>query len=187
MTLNSRKQITGVYAGDLLAAHRAGCEEVKRQSMIPVDASFDIVLTTNSGYPLDQNLYQTVKGISAASEIVKKGGAIICASECSDGIPAHGNFGKILQLRDSARELLDMFEAPSFRMFDQWQVQKQAIIQTQADCYIYSSLDDAVIRNARFAPCHDIQALLANLMATYGPQARIAVLPLGPLTIPYIR
>ena len=186
VTLNGSKQITGVYAGELLTAHRAGCEEVKRHSMISVDAPFDIVITTNSGYPLDQNLYQTVKGISAASEIVKKGGAIICASECSDGVPAHGNFGKMLQMRDSAQELLDMIEEPSFRMFDQWQVQKQAIIQTRADCYIYSSLDDATIRNARLAPCHDIQALLAELVEKYGPYARIAVLPLGPLTIPYI-
>ena len=57
----------------------------------PVDAPFDIVVTTNSGYPLDQNLYQAVKGMSAAAEIVRPGGTIICAAECRDGLPDHGD------------------------------------------------------------------------------------------------
>ena len=56
----------------------------------PVEAPFDVVVTTNSGYPLDQNLYQSVKGMSAAACIVKPGGTIICAAECRDGIPDHG-------------------------------------------------------------------------------------------------
>ncbi len=187
VTLNDDRQITGVYAGELLAAHRQGCAAVKRHAMTAVDAPFDIVITTNSGYPLDQNLYQTVKGLSAASEIVREGGVIISASECSDGLPDHGNYAKILQMRGTPGELLKMIEDPSFRMFDQWQVQKQALIQTKADCYIYSSLDDATLKNARLKPCHDIGALLERLLRDYGPQARLAVLPLGPLTIPYVR
>ena len=66
VTLNASHQVTGVFAGDLLAAHSAGCAFVKENAMAGVDQPFDIVLTTNSGYPLDQNLYQTVKGMSAA-------------------------------------------------------------------------------------------------------------------------
>ena len=74
VTLNGEKQITGVVAGDVIAAHREGCKFVKETAMYAVDEPFDIVLTTNSGYPLDQNLYQTVKGMSAAAQIVKQGG-----------------------------------------------------------------------------------------------------------------
>jgi nickel-dependent lactate racemase len=155
--------------------------------MYPVDAPFDIVITTNSGYPLDQNLYQTVKGMSAAAQIVKQGGAIIAASECSDGVPNHGNYAKILKMRNSPQELLDMINDPTFNVFDQWQVQVQAIVQLKADCYVYSTLDDETIRSAQFIPCHHIEETLAELLNKYGPQARVAVLPLGPITIPFVR
>ena len=112
VTLNGEKQITGVVAGDVIAAHREGCKFVKETAMYAVDEPFDIVVTTNSGYPLDQNLYQTVKGMSAAAQIVKQGGAIISASECSDGVPDHGNYAKILKMRDTAGELLEMICDP---------------------------------------------------------------------------
>ncbi len=73
VTLNKAKQLTGVFAGDLDQAHAAGCAFVKQTAMLPVPHPFDIVITTNSGYPLDLNLYQSVKGMSAASQIVRPG------------------------------------------------------------------------------------------------------------------
>ena len=73
VTLNAKRQITGVFAGDMLAAHAAGCNFVREQAMVKVEAPYDIVVTTNSGYPLDQNLYQSVKGMSAANQIVRDG------------------------------------------------------------------------------------------------------------------
>ncbi len=187
VTLNGEKQITGVVAGDVVSAHREGCKFVKETAMYAVDEPFDIVITTNSGYPLDQNLYQTVKGMSAAAQIVKQGGAIISASECSDGVPDHGNYAKILKMRDSADELLEMICDPEFCLFDQWQVQVQAMIQKKADCYLYSTLDPKVVKNAKFIPIFSVEATLAQLVQKVGPQARIAVLPLGPLTIPYVK
>ncbi len=74
VALNKDKQITGVFAGDLDAAHAQGCDFVRQTAMQPVPRPFDIVVTTNSGYPLDLNLYQAVKGMSAAAQIVKPGG-----------------------------------------------------------------------------------------------------------------
>ena len=186
VTLNGNKEITGVFAGELLAAHRAGCAFVKNHAMYPVDHPFDIVITTNSGYPLDQNLYQTVKGMSAAAQVVKPGGAILSCSECSDGVPDHGNFAKILKMRDTPQELLAMINNPEFRVFDQWQVQSQAMIQSKADCYLYSSLDAQTVKDAKFmpvsSPCDAITELLKKK-----PEASVAVLPLGPLVIPYIK
>ncbi len=187
VTLNGEKEITNVFAGDVIAAHRIGCEFVKESAMYAVDREFDIVITTNSGYPLDQNLYQTVKGMSAAAQIVRQGGAIVSASECSDGVPNHGNYAKILQMRETPQELLDMINDPAFSMFDQWQVQVQAMVQLKADCYLYSTLDDATVAKATFIPIADVEQTLAALLAKYGPSARVAVLPLGPLTIPYVR
>ena len=68
--------------------------------MIPVSQLYDIVITTNSGYPLDQSLYQSGKGMSAASKIVKEGGAIICVSACEDGIPDYGGYLDLLKRVD---------------------------------------------------------------------------------------
>lgn len=187
VTLNGEKNITNVFAGDVIVAHRIGCEFVKESAMYAVDQSFDIVITTNSGYPLDQNLYQTVKGMSAAAQIVRQGGTIISASECSDGVPNHGNYAKILQMRNTPQELLDMINDPSFSMFDQWQVQVQAMVQLKADCCLYSTLDDATVEKAKFIPISNVEKTLTKLINTYGPNSRIAVLPFGPLTIPYVR
>ena len=97
VTLNKHKEITGVFAGELDAAHTAGCAFVQCTAMQAVDRPFDIVVTTNSGYPLDLNLYQSVKGMSAAAQVVRPGGAIIVAAECWDGIPEHGLYGQLLK------------------------------------------------------------------------------------------
>ena len=186
VTLNSRKEITSVFAGDVIRAHRLGCEFVRSSAMHAVDRPFDIVVTTNSGYPLDQNLYQTIKGMSAAAQIVRPGGAILCASECSDGVPSHGNYARLLRMRETPGELLEMIADPGFSMFDQWQVQAQALIQLKTDCHLHSSLDPAVVAAARLQPSADPGRTLALLLERFGPGARVAVLPQGPLSIPYV-
>lgn len=187
VTLNKDKEITQVFAGELFAAHAQGCAFVKEHAMIPVERRFDVVLTSNSGYPLDQNLYQAVKGMSAAHKIVKQGGAIVIASECSDGIPDHGHYAEILKLRRTPQDLLALINDPSFSQFDQWQVQKQAVVQVWADVHVYSSLPDSLVEQAMLKPVRDIQETLEQLKRKYGEQMSIAVLPLGPLTIPYVR
>jgi len=186
VALNGHKEITAVFAGELFAAHAQGCEYVKRHAMVRCDERFDVVVTSNSGYPLDQNLYQSVKGMSAAHKIVKRGGSIVCVAECSDGVPDHGNYARILRMADSPEALLAMIEQPDFRMFDQWQVQKQAVVQCWADVYVHSSLDDATVRDAKLIPAPDLAATMRMLAEKYGPAMTVAVLPQGPLTIPYV-
>ncbi|WP_289137640.1 nickel-dependent lactate racemase [uncultured Brevibacillus sp.] len=186
VTLNREKEITAVFAGELFEAHDQGCAFAKEHAMIRCDHRFDVVITSNSGYPLDQNLYQAVKGMSAAHKIVKKGGTIICAAECSDGLPNHGNYASILKMRKTPQEILDMINDPSFKIFDQWQVQKQAVIQVWADVHVYSSLSDETVELAMFTPTRDITENLNELKKKYGEQMTVAVLPLGPLTIPYV-
>lgn len=186
VTLNKEKEITQVFAGELYQAHDAGCEYVREHTMIKCDRRFDVVITSNSGYPLDQNLYQAVKGMSAAHKIVKEGGAIICAAECSDGIPNHGNYAEILQMRKTPQEILDMINDPNFKMFDQWQVQKQAVIQVSTDVYVYSTLSTEEVNKALFKATSNIEQTLEELKEKYGENMTVAVLPLGPLTIPYV-
>jgi nickel-dependent lactate racemase len=186
VTLNEQRQITGVFAGDLLAAHHAGCEFVRQSAMQQFAAPFDIVVTTNSGYPLDQNLYQAVKGMSAGARVLKPGGTLILACECRNGVPANGSFDQILRSAASPEELLTLMAAPGYRRPEQWQAQLQALIQRHARVLLYSSLSDDLVRAAHLTPCHDIGAAVRELVAGHPNGARLAVLPQGPLTIPYL-
>ncbi|SVC46232.1 uncharacterized protein METZ01_LOCUS299086, partial [marine metagenome] len=135
VTINKHRKITSVYAGEMFQVHKAACEFAHFTAMREVPEPFDIVVTTNSGYPLDMNLYQAVKGMSAAHQIVKKDGSIICAAECSDGIPNHGSYGEILKSQASPQSLIDMIESSDYQKHDQWQVQIQASIQMENDVY----------------------------------------------------
>jgi nickel-dependent lactate racemase len=187
VTLNRDKGVTGIFAGDLDQAHAAGCAFVKRSAMVAVARPFDIVVTTNSGYPLDINLYQSVKGMRAADQIVRPGGAIIIATNCGDGIPEHGLYGKLLRESRNPRELLDKILAPGFLEQDQWQAHIQALIQLKADVHVRSDgLTDDQIRNALLIPCRRIEDTIAGLIGKYGRGASICVMPEGPQTIPYI-
>jgi len=186
VALNGKKEITNVFAGELVTAHAEGCAYVKAHAMIKCNQRFDVVITTNSGYPLDQNLYQAVKGMNAAQMIVKQGGTIICAAECIEGMPEHGNFVKILDMRDTPSELLEMINEPSFQIFDQWEAQRLAMIQEWAEVYIYSTLPDESVKIAKLTPIKSIEQTLKELTEKYGNNMSIAVLPLGPLTIPFV-
>jgi nickel-dependent lactate racemase len=187
VALNRDGQVTGVFAGDLDAAHADGCEFVRQTAMAPVDRLFDIVITTNSGYPLDLNLYQSVKGMKAAAQIVRPGGAIIIVAECWDGIPEHGRYGEMLRQARSPQELLARIQAPGFLEQDQWQAQIQAMIQLKAEVYVYSDhLSDEQIQQALLLPCRDIPATVAALRRRFGQGATIAVMPEGPQTIAYL-
>jgi lactate racemase len=188
VTLNVHKQITGVFAGEMLQAHAEGCRFVREQAMVGVDAPYDVVVATNSGYPLDQNLYQCVKGMSAARQIVGKGGAIVMAGACHDGLPDHGRYAELLTQGGSPQGILDMLAQPGFGAQDQWQVQVQAMIQLHANVYVYSDgLTDRQIRNALFEPCRDISATVTLLKAVAGKDARICVMPEGPQTVAYLK
>jgi nickel-dependent lactate racemase len=187
VTMNRSRQITGVFAGDWRQAHRQGCEFARRCVMQPVTEPYDAVITTNSGFPLDMNLYQAVKGMSGAARIVKPGGSILIAAECSDGVPAEGHFRSLLHSCQSPAELLDMVRSFPEPVHDQWEVQILAQILLKAKVYLYSSLSDAEVRGAHIIPLHDIGALVRRLQAENGPACRIAVLPEGPQTVPYLR
>lgn len=186
VTLNKDKQITGVFAGEMAAAHAAGTEFVRRKAMQAVAEPFDVVITSNSGYPLDLNLYQAVKGMSAAAQIVREGGDIIIAAECWDGIPTHGQYARLLREASSLETLYQTIMTPGFRCQDQWQAQIQAKIQLKANVHVYAGgLTDEDLLSAKVIPCRSIEHTLVQILARK-PKARIAVLPEGPQTVPYI-
>src|SRR5262245_25181642 len=186
VTLNRGRQITGFFCGETLAAHERGCAFSKSTVMVPCPTPFPIVVTTNSGYPLDQNLYQAVKGMSAAAQIVAQDGLIVAASKCNYGFPNHGNFKKLLFDHDSPQAVLDTILAPGFSMYDQWEAQLLAMIRLKARVGLHSDIAPDEVRRAHLDPVDDIGEFIAGELRRIGAGAPIAVLPEGPMTIPYL-
>jgi nickel-dependent lactate racemase len=186
VTLNEKREITGYFCGDVIAAHERGCAFAKETAMTPVEALSPLVITTNSGFPLDQNLYQSVKGMVAAAEIVTDGGQIVLTAECRDGFPEHGNFARLVFEHASPQAMLDTIHQPGFRLLDQWQIQKLAQVQMKAKVSVYSQIPAGEIRRANLEPVVEMDTYLRDLRDQLG-DIPVAVLPEGPLTIPYLK
>jgi nickel-dependent lactate racemase len=187
VVLNSEQQVVRAFGGEILAMHAEAREVVRELSMQAVPQRYDVVVTTNSGFPLDQSLYQAVKGMTAAATVVKPGGLIICAAECRDGFPDHGSFREVLASEESPAALLRAISARTETVPDQWQVQVLARVLAQARVGVHTTyLTDADLRSAHLFLVEDIPRAAADERAAVGPDARVCVLPEGPPTIPYL-
>jgi nickel-dependent lactate racemase len=185
VTLNRKRQVTRFFCGEVLAAHAAGCAFAKETAMVPCERPFPIVVTTNAGYPLDQNLYQAVKGMHAAMQVVEQDGLILAAARCNDGFPGHGNFKRLLFEHATPRALLDTITAPGFSVYDQWEAQLLAIIALRARVGLKSELPAEDVRRAYLEPVEDLGARIAAELRARG-DVPVAVLPEGPMTIPFV-
>ncbi len=182
VALDAQKRVTDVFCGELVAAHDRACRQVAAGSIVPVPERFDLVISSNSGFPLDQNFYQAVKGLSAAARIVAPGGDLVIASECAEGL-GHGHFGSYLERGQRPAELLESIRCQRHPLPDQWQAQILADIQTRARVHVFSSgLEPETVTAIGCLPCGDIGALARRLDGAR-PGLRVAVLPEGPLTI----
>lgn len=183
VAINQRRQLTAVFAGPLPEGHAEACRFVHETSVQAVGAPFDVVLSTNGGYPLDRNLYQAVKGMAAAERVVRAGGTIVMAAECADGTPDGGAFARLLADAHSA-EALDAVDGPSET--DRWQAQVLGRVLGHADVWLHSrGLTDTEVRAAFLRPVADVTDAVAEALdATgLGRRARLGVLPYGPLTV----
>ena len=186
VTLTNRQEITGFFIGDPVEAHEKGCTFCKSTAMVRCEAPFPIVVTTNSGYPLDQNLYQSVKGLSAAAQVLEDNGLILLAARCNDGFPEHGQFKRFLFEHDSPDAMLEKIHAPGFRQMDQWQIQILAMILKKAQVALFSELPDEDVRKAHLEPVANLRQRLEAELATRGQDTPVAILPEGPMTIPFL-
>lgn len=186
VTLNRRQQITRFFCGDVGAAHTEGCAFAKATAMVGCPEPFPVVVTTNGGYPLDQNLYQAVKGMSAGAQIVSEGGLIVAAAKCNDGFPDHGNFRSLLFEHNSPQAILDTIIAPGFSMYDQWEAQLLAMIRLKARVALYSDIAPGEVSRAHLEPIEEVGARVEAELKRIGRDTPVAVLPEGPMTIPYL-
>ena len=187
VALNRDQKITNVFSGDLIDSHNEACNFARETAMVQVSQPYDLVITSNSGYPLDQNLYQTVKGLSAASQIVKDNGEILCLSECSDGIPSHGKFYSLLSEFSDPEQVEGMLSDPNFHCQDQWQVQILSQIAKKSNINLYTEgLSDKEIENAFMFNAPDPQRFIDQKVKE-NINIRGCVLPEGPITIPVLK
>ncbi len=185
VAINRARQVTAAFAGPLPGGHDAACAHVQRSAMREVEAPFDLVVSTNGGYPLDRNLYQAVKGMAAAERIVRPGGIIVMAAACEDGIPGDGAFARILAEADRPDDLIGASDAPEL---DRWQAQVLGRVLARADVLLHADgLHDRSLPEGLLRAAPDLNAAVAEAMARLGPRARVAVLPEGPLTVATVR
>ena len=183
VTLDREKRMTGIFTGHWLQAHEEGSEFCRRYNSVPGHKRYSVVITTNGGYPLDQNLYQTVKGMSAAARITARGGDILIASACHAGIPSEGNFARLLFSHSHLDQLLESSRR-SPAVLDQWEAQALASILAQYRVHLYSQLDANTVNQCFLHPVSDLEQGVLELCQRHGDGARLAVLPLGPLAVP---
>ncbi|MCK4580595.1 MAG: nickel-dependent lactate racemase, partial [Dehalococcoidia bacterium] len=182
--LNKQRQITHVVSGDPIRAHERGCDIEREIAGVNVDHKVDITITTNSGAPLDLDLYQTVKGMDNASLITRDGGIVIIASSCSAGVGPEA-FRELHVSVGSPKEVLQKIrrEEP---IGVQWQNQILARTQLRNDIYLVSELEDSVVRDMMLTPIHSIEEGLSKAFEALGQQAEVAVMREGPLVLPLL-
>lgn len=190
VTLDEAKRISGVFAGELAAAHDAAIAQAARQAVRPIPHLFDIVVVTNMGYPADLVLYQAVKGISVANQACAPGGAILLVAECREGLGAV-EYVELLHSERSPGELLRAVEHPERpTTFDQWQVQVQAMVQARCDVWLHSALPRETVEAGHLRYAEDVSATLAAVIdekrAALGREPTVCVMPHGQLTVPRV-
>ena len=179
VALTRTRGIAAVFAGEPEAGLARGVEFVRESTLAGVDEPADAVLTTSGGYPLDLTFYQAVKGITAASHVVKPGGTILLVASCREGLGSP-EFAGLVRRASDWRVLLDELEKAPVEI-DQWQAEKLAIVARKARlsfCLPGLSADD---RRHLWGPAFDEpQQAVDDLVAGLPAAGSLVVIPEGP-------
>jgi lactate racemase len=182
VSLDADRRITGVFAGDPLVAHAAGVAHVREAVSAFVREPVDIVVTTSAGYPLDLTLYQAVKGITAAAPVLKRGGMLVLAAACAEGLGSPEFAGMATSYDSPAAFLKSLRDRPV--RIDQWQLEECARVAQDVDIVLVAEGIPQAQRDRLFVrSVSSVEAAVAEGLARYGPQATVAVIPKGPYTL----
>lgn len=180
VVIDGEKKIIAAYAGHFDQAHLAGCEFVEALARVKAHPA-EIVITTNGGYPLDQNIYQSVKSMTAAEATCKENGVIIVASQCADGHGGEGfynTFAGTVSIKDIMTDILKRSAAETVP--DQWQSQILARILLKHTVIMVTDAPREMVENMRLKWAPSLKAALAMAEENISnPQARITVIPDG--------
>lgn len=180
VVINSEKEVIHAVAGDCSEAHQAGCEFLSRYCKVDAQVA-DIVITTNGGYPLDQNIYQAVKGMTAAEATVRPGGVIIMIAKSNDGHGGQKFYETFRDEKDLNRMMQGFLDTPADETIpDQWQSQIFARVMLKATVIYISDADDEVVRDLHMVPAHSIEEAMEKAEAILGKKdATITAIPDG--------
>jgi nickel-dependent lactate racemase len=180
VVINSEKQVIYAVSGDMEAAHEKGCEFLGRLCRVKARPS-DIVITSNGGYPLDQNIYQAVKGMTAAEAAVKKGGVIIMAARSGDGHGGESFFRQVSEERDISRAIYKILaRGRNETISDQWEAQIFFRVLSRTKVIYISDAPDELVKSLHMIPAHSLGEAIEKAESILGnPDASISVIPDG--------
>jgi len=182
VSLDANRNITGVYAGHPQKAHAAGMEAVRRTVGATLKERADIVVTTCAGFPLDLTYYQAIKGMTAALPVLKKGGMLILAAECSEGLGSE-RFTAMATRFGTAAEFDEWIHHHPVDI-DQWQLQECLKALRQGDVVVVSGGIRPEHKEKLFVRSADsVEDAVTAGIQKFGPQTTIAVIPKGPYTL----
>jgi nickel-dependent lactate racemase len=180
--LSRDRRIASVFAGEPVEAHRAGVRFVSRVLLEKLEEPVDAVITTSAGYPLDLTFYQAIKGITAASHIVKPGGRILLVAACEEGAGAP-EFSRMVAENTSGPAFMDRILNHPVEV-DQWQLEKLGLVGAGKQLYFYVPGLPAHYRSSLWGPSFDtVYDAVTAVTSGLRPGARIAVIPEGPYVL----
>ena len=183
VTLDTAKQLTGVFSGHPVKAHLAGVEFLSRHCVHTLDEPLDFVVTTNAGAPLDCNLYQTAKGISGVAGATREGGVILIATECLEGFGSD-EYREVFEHATTPQAFIDKLMKKEFFIPDQWCAQETYQVMLKNEIWVHTKgIDDATLERFHFRPVAQIDQAITELLVRFGQHARWAIVPDGPLLI----
>lgn len=187
VAINRRRQLTGVFAGHIEQAHAAGMRFVEHEVRVDLADAADIVVTSAGGFPLDDTYYQSIKGMVAALNIVRRGGTIILAAAITEGIGS-AEFQRLLADTSGNDDFMARITAPGFFNIDQWMVQHLCQVRRKAEVILVSGgLPAEKIPALLATPAASVEEAIARARQRYPHPPRIAVLPQGPYVLATVR
>ncbi len=181
VTLDNNKKISGAFAGDPLKAHESGCAELLEKARVKA-VKADIVVTSNGGYPLDQNVYQTVKSMTAAEACVNEGGVIIVISSCCDGHGGEGFYRWFSESSD-AREVFEKISSVKREdtLPDQWEAQilARVLLKCKKVIIVSKHADPVIIEKMHMLHAYDFESALSKADEMLNGKKDIVVIPDG--------
>lgn len=181
VVLDEHKKIVRAVAGDMVKAHRAGCEFLDRFYLKPIPERADIVLVSQGGSPKDLNLYQTQKALDNAKHAVKAGGVVILIGSCREGM-GEKTFEEWMTCSPSPASMVERIRA-EFKLGGH-KAAAIAMVLESADIYLVSELPDDFVKKIFLKPYPSAQAALDAALSKLGPDATILAMPYGGSTLP---
>lgn len=181
VTLDEERAITGVFCGDMRAAHEAAMALCERQAKVVLDEPADIVVTSGGGYPLDLTLYQSTKGIVGADLICREGGTIIVAQQNAEGLGSP-EFSELICQEDVHACIREALETGDI-CIDTWQLHVVEKVLRRCRVISVSDLPDELASRTPFEHAETVEKAVERALAEHGPDARIAVIPEGPYVL----